>query len=465
MFFQIEDICAQDTDEAIRKIIRSLPKDLPATYQRALERVVRNRKADVARKMFRWVAAAKRPLSLMEIREAIAVEPCQPFSRQDKLVNDVHQLVPWCGNLLVLDEEEGLVQFAHHSVKDYLLSGNAPEISSHHFQIDILDVDHEAGEVCCTYLNFSDFERQTIHFPQVRSGLDPKAIVKTSLSANSSPTMTSSLFKLNDLRKTRRATEASDIWRQLHLTSLRVGAMWPQNLQTRYHFLAYASEYWLDHTKKFNEKDPCWSLFRCLVLAEETTLAAKPWSMEEWKAFGAKVRNYIVKTEHRALLNLAILEQPTHARANLSRMVGNQCSPLSSDEILQFHVNTTGLVGEFWSTWDPVLIIAAEKRRLDLVKQVLKLAGGFESVLARSEAKKFNPAPVHMDDFLIQIWNSAWQQAERAKTSELLDLLLTYKAIMRGELKERGYEELHAAALTANLELTRRLLDARVDRM
>ena len=457
MFFQIEDICAQDTDEAIRRIIRSLPKDLPATYQRALERVVRNRKADVARKMFRWVAAAKRPLPLMEIREAIAVEPCQPFSQQDKLVNDVDQLVPWCGNLLVLDDEEGLVQFAHHSVKDYLLSGNVPEISSHHFQIEILDVDHEAGEVCCTYLNFSDFERQTIHFPQVRSGLDPKAIVKTSLSANSSPTMTSSLFKLNDLHKARRATEASDIWRQLHLTSLRVGAMWPQNLQTRYHVLAYASEYWLDHTKKFNEKDPCWSFFRCLVLAEETTLAAKSWSMEEWKAFGAKVRNYIVKTEHRALLNLAILEQPTYARANLSRMVRNQCSHLSSDEILQFHVNTTRRV-KFWSTWDPILIIAAERCRLDLVKKVLELAGGFESALEPNGAKNFNPAPVHMDASLTQSWNSAWEKAQRQDSYEMLELLEAYKAIILSNSKG-AYERLYAAALMGNLELTRRLLD------
>ena len=463
MFFQIEDICAQHSDEAIRRVIGSLPRDLPATYQRALERVVRNRKAEVARKMFRWVAAAKRPLSLMEIREAIAVEPCQPSCQQDKLVNDVYQLVPWCGNLLALDEEEGLVQFAHHSVKDYLLSGKAPEISSHHFRIEIQDVDHEAGEICCTYLNFSDFERQVTHLPQVRSGLDPKAIVETSLSASSSPTMTSSLLRLNNLRKARRATEASDIWRQLHLTSLRVATMWPQNLQTRYYFLAYASEYWLHHTDKFNEKGPCWSLFRRLVLAEETTLAAKPWSMEEWKAFSAEVQNYILKTEHHALLTLAILEQPTHVRAYFGSMVRDQYSLLCSDEMVQFLVKATGLVEEFWSTWDPVLIIAAERRSLDWVKQVLELAGGIESVLPQNEAKKFNRDPAHMDASLTQRWYSAWQQAGHKGPYEMLDLLLTYKAIMLDKMEERGYEELHAAALTGSLELTRRLLDARVD--
>ena len=463
MFFQIEDICAQDTDEAIRRIIRSLPKDLPATYQRALERVVRNRKADVARKMFRWVAAAKRPLSLMEIREAIAVEPCQPFSQQDKLVNDVDQLVPWCGNLLVLDEEEGLVQFAHHSVKDYLLSGEVPEISSHSFNIEIQDVDHEAGEICCTYLNFSDFERQVIHVPQMRHDLDPKAIVKTSLSAGTGPTMTSSLLRLNHSRKARRATEASDIWRQLRLTSLGVATMWPQNLQTRYYFLAYASEYWLHHTSQFNEKDPCWSLFRRLVLAEDTTLAAKPWSIKEWKAFDAKIQNYILKTEHRGLLSLVVLEQLIYARADLCRVISDKFSPQRSDELFQFHVDATRMVEDFWYTWDPVLIIAAGRGRLDLVEKVCELAGMPEFDLALEVAKYSNSAPAHMDASLTRSWNSAWRRAKHEGTYEMLHLLLTYNATMLGKLEERGYEELHAAALTGDLLFTRRLLDAGVN--
>ena len=421
--------------------------------------MVKNRKADVARKMFRWVAAAKRPLSLMEIREAIAVEPCQPSSQKDKLVNDVDQLVPWCGNLLVLDEEEGLVHFAHHSVKDYMLFGEVPEISSHSFRIDIQDVDHEAGKICCTYLNFSDFERQVIHVPQMRRDLDPKAIVKTSLSASTGPTMTIALLRLHHLRKARKATEASDIWRQLHLTSLGVAPMWPQNLQTRFYFLAYASEYWLHHTSQFNKEDHCWSLFRRLVLAEKTALAAKPWSMEVWKAFGAKVQNYILKTEHRGLLSLAVLEQLIYARANLPRVMGHIYASHGSDEIFHFHLSITGLVENFWSTWDPVLIIAAGKGRLDWVKKVLELAGGFESVLAHNKAKKSNPAPAPMDTFLAQSWDSAWRRAEREESCEMLDLLLTYKAIMLGKLKGLGFEELHAAALTGNQQIARRVID------
>ena len=480
VFFQIEDICAQHSDAGIRRVIGSLPRDLPATYHRALERVVRNHRAEIARKMFRWVTAAKRPLSLMEIREAIAVEPCQPSSQEDKLVNDVYQLVPWCGNLLVLDEEESLVQFAHHSVKDYLLSVEDREISSHDFGIKRRDVDREAGEICCTYLNFSDFERQLVHFPQRSSGLDPNTIVETSLSASSSPAMTSSLLWLNNLRKGRRATEASTIWRQLQLTSLRVTTMWPQNLQTRYYFLAYASEYWLHHTRNFNEENRCWSLFRRLVLAEETDLAAKPWSTEEWKAFDAKFYNYVLETEHCALLSLAMLEQPIQVRADRVRVVRDRCSLLCSDEMLEILVDATRWVENFWSTWDCVLIIAAEKGHADLVRRVLKLAQrdpGWSEYppqvkdaflehtwkSAGNTPRGSKDAPPPMDASLEQIWHSASLQAKCQGTHEMLGLLLTYKAIMIGKLMERGHEELHAAALAGDLELTMRLLDARVD--
>ena len=460
MFFQIEDICAQQTDEAIRKTIGSLPRDLPATYQRALERVVRDHKAEVARKMFRWVTAAKRPLSLMEIREAIAVEPCQISSQEDKLVNDVYQLVPWCGNLLALDEEEGLVQFAHHSVKDYLLSGAVSQNSLHRdsfqFRIRQREVDQEAGEICCTYLNFSDFEREVVHFPQVPSGLDPINVVETSLSRNSSPIVTPSLLRLSKLRRARRDTKDSALWRQLHLTSLRVAAMWPQNLQTRYYFLAYASEYWLHHTSKFKEKNQCWSLFRRLVLTENITLAPKPWSIKEWKASDAKVHNYILETEHYALLCLANFEQPVHANAHLVRMVRHKCPLLCSDEMLQFLVNATRWVEEFWSTWDRVLIIAAERGRVDLVQRVLELAKG-------GIGQRSNDAPPPMDASLAQSWTWVWRQAVWQGSYEMLDPLLTYKATMLGKLKERGYEELYLAASTGNLELTGRLLKAHVD--
>ena len=60
--FQIEDLCRQKSDAEIRHSLKTLPKDLPETYQRALSRIVKEGNGKLANKIFRWVAAAKRPL-------------------------------------------------------------------------------------------------------------------------------------------------------------------------------------------------------------------------------------------------------------------------------------------------------------------------------------------------------------------------------------------------------------------
>lgn len=70
-----------------------------------------------AQKIIKWVAAARRLLTLEELREAIAVEPCQRLRNLESVVNDISQLISCCRNLVTLDEEENVVQFAHHTIK------------------------------------------------------------------------------------------------------------------------------------------------------------------------------------------------------------------------------------------------------------------------------------------------------------------------------------------------------------
>lgn len=55
VFFQIEDICTQTSDDDIATAIHSLPRDLPETYQRAHAKVVKNSKVAIGKKCFdRW---------------------------------------------------------------------------------------------------------------------------------------------------------------------------------------------------------------------------------------------------------------------------------------------------------------------------------------------------------------------------------------------------------------------------
>lgn len=307
VFFQIEDICSLTTDEEIREMVHSLPRDLLETYARALLKIVTNRKTDLASKIFRWVAATKRPLSVLELREAIAVEPCQPFSEVDKFVNKIEHMIPWCANLLVLDEEEHLVQFAHHSIKDYLLSTpKNPLLEPFHFAL--AEADHLAGEICCTYHQFNDFKRQLIKQPNTKTTLDPQYIVRASFSSARSNVVAKSWLKLERLWRSSRVTKNAGAWRHLQFLSLGDTNSLLHKLQDQYSFLAYASEHWLSHTSTFRqETSKTWTLWKNLVLGENS-LAPKPWISQDWETFAWSVQRYIIEHDHSTLVELWIDE-------------------------------------------------------------------------------------------------------------------------------------------------------------
>ena len=180
-FFQIEELCAQSSDDDIYKLLASLPKDLPDTFRQALRRILRNKKEGIAAMMFFWAAAARRPLALLEMREVIAIHDGQRALKQSQLVTNVDSMVSWCGGLLELDEQELVVRFTHYTVRDYLFSvSEDPKLACFHFHIDRIDWD--AGKACCTYLSLDDFIMPTVAQP-----LRPQNPVETNGARDSSP--------------------------------------------------------------------------------------------------------------------------------------------------------------------------------------------------------------------------------------------------------------------------------------
>jgi ankyrin repeat domain-containing protein 50 len=71
----------------------------------------------LCKRIFELVAAAQRPLTSEELRDAISVVPGETAWNVQKLVNDMRNTLDGCGSLLVVDEEHSTVHFAHHSVR------------------------------------------------------------------------------------------------------------------------------------------------------------------------------------------------------------------------------------------------------------------------------------------------------------------------------------------------------------
>ena len=76
VFFQLDDLCEAPSDAIIRETLRNLPHGLIETYQRILTKIAQNNlTVDVVRKIFMWIACAKRPMKVEEIKEAAAFDP------------------------------------------------------------------------------------------------------------------------------------------------------------------------------------------------------------------------------------------------------------------------------------------------------------------------------------------------------------------------------------------------------
>ncbi|KAK3167451.1 hypothetical protein OEA41_010578 [Lepraria neglecta] len=68
-----------------------------------------------------------------------------------------------------------------------------------------------------------------------------------------------------------------------------------------------------------------------------------------------------------------------------------------------------------------------------------------------------------IEDFLAQRWHATLMQAKREGLLELLDVLLTYKAILSDAIEERGLEEMLLAVPEDNLKVVNRLLGVHVN--
>ena len=312
VYFQIQDICEQETDENIRKIITNLPKDLNETYERILTKICDGNQSDIAVKVFQWVAIVKRPLTLRELQEALAVEPRQETWNPERMLNDITQIVPWCGNLIALEEEEETVQFAHHSIKQFFeFSLAKPELAR--FRLEQPGTNRYVGVVCVTYLTFTDFdfERRVEKYSPIptRRMIEPQKMAST-LSASTSK-FARLVYLLQEVPKYRDSRfdyveKASDLVRKTADDSTTI-----ERLRADYHFLGYACEYWLAHTGDISKDDKeTWNRWKPLLKAKNP-LAQTPWSSSEWAENSAVVMRWLINNDHCALLQLW-LEEKNH---------------------------------------------------------------------------------------------------------------------------------------------------------
>jgi ankyrin repeat protein len=194
---QIKSLSTMKTDNDIRLALADLPKDLPDTYSRVLQK---SDELDHQRRILQLVAVAQRPLTTEELREALSVVPGNDVWNQAMLINDIYSTLACCGSLIVIDEEDLTVQFTHHSVSQFLLNKHTDSsISTGKFTME--GCHRQMADIIVTYLNYGIFDSRlsTKVVPQIPARSAPSAIIRSAL--DSSSTVTSLALRLLKSRR------------------------------------------------------------------------------------------------------------------------------------------------------------------------------------------------------------------------------------------------------------------------
>lgn len=241
---QIQSLCTLHTDDEIRDILLHLPQDLSTIHAQ----VLRRRCGPIAkyrRQIFELIAAAQRPLTVSEIREALSVTPGAATWTAGKLINDVYSALSSCGCLVVIDEEELTVRFVHHSVLQYLFGryeyvvGEPLSLSSCH---------RTMAEITATYLcsGVSDTKISAFRVPQLNAGPAPSNIILSTIS--SSRSAQNFALRLLKLKKDADFDIGRTIARKFLLDE-RIEAY-------TFHFRQYAKSHCFDHIMNTTERSP-----------------------------------------------------------------------------------------------------------------------------------------------------------------------------------------------------------------
>ncbi|KAF1813213.1 hypothetical protein P152DRAFT_506869 [Eremomyces bilateralis CBS 781.70] len=163
---QLQSLCTMRTDDEILQALDHLPKELPETYTRILQRS--GEQGSVVLGNTDW--------------------------RLSSLINGIISTLASCGGLVVVDEEEKTARLVHHSFKQFLLTGFRDPNDGEF----IIDLAHKnVADTIVTYLNYGVFGTQlsTAVAPRMKMGSAPSEIVREAIGSSMGRTIALKLLK------------------------------------------------------------------------------------------------------------------------------------------------------------------------------------------------------------------------------------------------------------------------------
>ena len=145
-------LIGKDTPKAIRKALQKLatgPNAYGTAYEYAMERISGQvqEQARRAKQALSWITCAKRPLTKVELRHALAVEINEPELDKDNLPQ-IEDVVSVCAGLVTVDEESSIVRLVHYTAQEYFARTQSKWFP---------DAQLSITAICTTYLSYDNF--------------------------------------------------------------------------------------------------------------------------------------------------------------------------------------------------------------------------------------------------------------------------------------------------------------------
>lgn len=134
------------TRSEIRKSLRNLSASLGEAFEDTIQRIdaEASSRRQVAMRCLMWVSRARRPLSVNELRQALATEVGATQFDEDNLLQSKY-IIDCCFGLIVTEDDSSTVRLVHYTLQDYLQS---------RYQHRLIDDEIEMTRICLTYLCF-----------------------------------------------------------------------------------------------------------------------------------------------------------------------------------------------------------------------------------------------------------------------------------------------------------------------
>jgi ankyrin repeat protein len=229
----------------------------------------------------------------------MAVEPYAKSSQPGRFINNISQIFDWFGGLIIQEEIQGEVRFAHPTILQ-TVSDKTQLRTQSWAHIDMDKASKRFGITCTTYLSFDDFKKRQL---VKQSGLQDIDMTRPIWQASIGSAMPRLAKLINKMHTT--SPSSSGVSRGIAQTlneAIEPEFSTTHKIQRDHPFLQYATEFWEFHSRDFEPIDRIWPLWTALSSSADSLILHSWPVLDGTRQSQLAFKEYIIREKHFALL-------------------------------------------------------------------------------------------------------------------------------------------------------------------